>query len=75
MRCPKAASRVSVWTSSAVPDPEAVPQAITRVVRRIVIERADSKEPVPSILPTAWCGQVSMASGRLTASSSPRRVV
>ena len=35
------------------PDPEAVSAAITRVVRRIVIERADSKEPMPSLLPTA----------------------
>lgn len=35
------------------PDPEAVSAAITRVVRRIVIERADSKEPLPAILPTA----------------------
>ncbi|MFC7494355.1 MULTISPECIES: MDR family MFS transporter [unclassified Nocardioides] len=35
------------------PDPEAVSAAISRVVRRIVIERADSKEPLPSILPSA----------------------
>ena len=34
-------------------DPEAVSDAISRVVRRIVIERADSKERVPSLLPTA----------------------
>ncbi len=34
------------------PDPEAVSAAITRVVRRLVIERADSKESLPSLLPT-----------------------
>ncbi|MEP9362704.1 MDR family MFS transporter [Nocardioides sp. CN2-186] len=33
------------------PDPEAVSAAITRVVRRLVIEQADSKEKQPPLLP------------------------
>ena len=35
------------------PDPEAVSAAITRIVRRLVIERADSKDSLPSLLPTS----------------------
>lgn len=34
------------------PDPEAVSAAITRVVRRLVIERADAREPLPPLLPS-----------------------
>jgi EmrB/QacA subfamily drug resistance transporter len=35
------------------PDPEAVSAAITRVVRRLVIEQAEAKERQPALLPTA----------------------
>ena len=34
------------------PDPEAVSAAISRVVRRLVIEQADSKQRLPALLPS-----------------------
>ncbi|GAA1780311.1 MDR family MFS transporter [Nocardioides hankookensis] len=38
------------------PDPEEVSAAITRVVRRLVIEQADSKPRLPALLPTGSDG-------------------